>query len=503
MLKKSNPLLSVALVVALASISGCTAMPRELLGDTSKATLAPIDTPLNILGQSSEDIVEIASDNMFISIPAGHSDPMPDIQIRKVSFSGSNPADVIKTLVAGTDISVVVRNEAQSSLVMRHTVTATNISGKLEDVISRLSDSVGFFYQYKNGVLEITSDMLFIAELPPVNSVFESLPQMLKTLGASDVFLDKSSRTLTYRASKVVQEKVSRYLTYIRENKSLIVYDTYIWEVVLNDSKSMAINWNKLNYTPNNQFGMSVSGGGADIAGSLGVGVVYNTANFALDVLAKFLQTQGTLRTISQPKLTLISGGTATFRNGNSINYVSQVGTTTNGNATTTSVTTAQILAGLDMTLSGDISDGTIFTQVKISLNDLQKFNSFTAVGTQLQLPQTANREISTDVRTRSNDTILLAGINTSRSVADHQGMPTPSDALLATSVSGTQERSEMVIVLKPRIIKFVNRKPAPAPFAEIKKAEPATPAETVLTKQQAGPVVEILNRRDSAQATQ
>lgn len=199
------------------------------------------------------------------------------------------------------------------------------------------------------------------------------------------------------------------------------------------------------------------------------------------------------------------------FRNGNSINYVSQVGTTTNASTTTTSVTTAQVLSGIDMLVSGDVSDGTVFTSVRISMNDLQRFNPFVAVGTQLQLPQTANREITTDVRTRSNDTILLAGINSSRVQGDIQGLPLGGPAIAPTSSTDKFERAEMVIVLKPRVIRFTNQvakvtgqsqeveRPtevgAKMPAAAL-ASDAVVDAQTQSSSAQRGPRVTVMKRR-------
>jgi len=473
----SKPGRLVTPIVALllsALIGACMSLPRPVSAPIVLKPVEPIQlpAPADVIGlaPTGEDSIEVASDAMFISLPMADSDALPDIKIKGLSFSNASPYDVMRVVLAGTDISFTIRNEAANSSVLRHSVSAVNMSGKLSRVLDQLSDSVGFYWTYKNGVIDITPDNQFIANLPPSNDVFESLPFMLKNLGATDIFLDKTTRTVAYRATKVAQRKISSYLDHLRRTRSLIVYDTFIWEVILSDVSNMGIQWNKFNASkvmPNSQFALTTSGGQAANSAAIGLGVVYNTSAFALDLLAQFLQTQGTLQNISQPKLMMINGGTAQFRNGVTTNYVSQVGSTTNGAATTTSVTTASVLSGIDLKISGDIFDGTVNTQVQLSLNDLQSFNQFTALGTELKLPQTANREISTVIRSRPRDTIMIAGINVARQQNDAAGLPGSGGTIAAaTSRVKNAERSELVVVMRPRVIKFIKEKSAEAPVA-------------------------------------
>jgi type II secretory pathway component GspD/PulD (secretin) len=482
---------AIALCAALAA--GCTTLERgpmsKEFGALSAANprLPPAEA---VVGMSAEDEVQIAEANMFIALPMSASEPLPDLEVRGLTFSGSTPDEVVRMITAGTDISVVTRGDSPNAAILRHSVAATNVSGKLADVLARLSDSVGFYFNYNNRVLEISPDLQFIVELPPVNTLFESLPQMVKVLGATDIFLDKSARTMTYRATKPNHAKVSNYLNHLRQSKAMIVYDTYIWEVILSDGHSMGVDWNKFNYAPpEKKFGLSLGGAGPAIPGALGVGVVYNTASFALDGLVKFLKTQGTVETISQPKLSMLSGGTASFSNGTIINYASQIGSSTTGQTTNLTLTSAQVQTGLSMTLSGDISDGTVFTSVRMTLNDLQKFDVVTAIGTQVKMPQVASREVITDVRTGSNDTIMLAGITSSRSRSDKEGLPTVGTALLATSSGASIERTEMVIVLRPRVIRFVNA----AHDAQAKAASAEAAAKARPQRKEKGPRVDII----------
>ena len=81
------------------------------------------------------------------------------------------------------------------------------------------------------------------------------------------------------------------------------------------------------------------------------------------------------------------------------------------------------------------------------------KFNRFTALGTDLTLPQTADREVRTSIRARPGDIILLGGITVSKDSID------VSNGITASTKNGDSSRSELVIALKPKVVRFAPAK--------------------------------------------
>ncbi|MFD2274165.1 hypothetical protein ACFS07_32680 [Undibacterium arcticum] len=120
------------------------------------------------------------------------------------------------------------------------------------------------------------------------------------------------------------------------------------FQVDLKDNSDTGIQWNKLGWsgTPGALNGVSnVSGAGngatgtsntvADVIGnaitatksSLGMGLVLSSARFSIDSLINFLQTQGSVKAISRPRLAVISGTKGTLRVGQVTTFISKVGT--------------------------------------------------------------------------------------------------------------------------------------------------------------------------------
>lgn len=490
---------SALALAAVFALGGCASSRPVGAPDVKPSPIKTIE-PKKTIGLSEQD-EELLVGGVEIGEPLvlESGEPLPDVEVPALTFTNARAVDVLSALSQATGVPVTYVDD-QDALKARK-VAVRGLSRRLPQLISELSDLMGFYYTFENGTLKVSSSQQFIVPVPPVNDLMASLPQMVSHLGASSVFLDKSSRTLTYEASKPVNKRVSAYLRYIRDNGSLIVYDAYIWDVTLADSSAMGIKWNQLQFgfgpmgskgtrigsnnitggTLGGSQGSGTTASGASSAGGLGTEIVYSGANFSLDVLLSFLQTQGDVTAISQPRLAMISGGTAQFEDGQSIQYVSRVGAVVGTNTTLSSSETDTVFTGLQMGMSGDVSDGTVYSDVNVSLGQLIRFNSFPSVdGTTQQLPQTSMQQVKTKVRARSGDTILLAGVNTIQYSGDKTGIPGLPGTSLLTSTDKSNTRRELVMVLQPRIIKFKHASESSL-RAEATRAPLAQPAQAAI----------------------
>ncbi|WP_432263140.1 type II secretion system protein GspD [Cupriavidus sp. TMH.W2] len=458
--------MKTTLIAALlcASLAACST--NRLIEPPAQGELTKIKVP-----QPDQTVGSSAIDELLISgaeiVPpkalVGESAALPDLPVPPLSFSNAQTVDVLSAVSAATNIPMTFVQE--DSKLKSKMVSVRNLSRRLPQLMKELSETMGFYYSFEDGVIKVSSDQQFIVPIPPVNDLMESLPIMVGRLGATQVFLDKSSRTMTYMASKSANKRIAAYLKYVRDTKSLIVYDMFVWEVTLTDTHAMGIKWDQfkigfgpVNATAGGKIGSTNITGGStgQTTGGLGANIVYNGANFSMNLLLSFLNTQGTVSSISQPRLALVSGSTAQFQDGQSIEYVKRLGAAIGNGTTLSSSETGVIFTGLDVGLAGDESDGTIFTDVQASMGELIRFNDFPSVdGTVQKLPQRSMREIRTKVRARSGDTILLAGINSNRYSGDLTGVPGLSNTSLLNSMEKDSTRRELVMVLRPRVVRF------------------------------------------------
>lgn len=469
----------VTVICAAFMASGCTNLPRSELADKFphvKAIEKPVDPA--VIGMSDTfdiDLPGLVNDDMFIATPLESSEPLPNFNVHPFSISNATLFDFMRIILDGSGISSSIDIEHIGANVARRSVSASNISGSLSSVLDTFSRSMGFYYYYVGGVLHVAPDRQFIAKLPPVNDLFDSLPPMLKTLGATDVFVDKTNRTVTYRATQATQNKADAYLKWVRESKKLIVYQTWIVEVTLSDATNTGVQWNKLAWTgtagraPVSINMSSTAGATAAAAGSVAVGTVFTGAHFSMDVLANFLKSQGTLNQLSRIPLMFLAGGNTQLSNGATDYYVSSIGAPTiaaNGQVIQGQSQLSPLNTAMTLKLSGDIYDSTVFSKVEMSKTSLVGYTSFPAgQGQNMLAPSTTDISFGpADVRVRSGDTILIAGVNYEKFTSDISGLPGLTGSVgLATNNSRTSQHTELVIVMSPKIIQF-SRNSAPVP---------------------------------------
>lgn len=435
--------------------------------------LEPLTMPSKAIGMEAgdddmgSDFISIQSRQDLIPTALDNSDPLPPYVVPRISFSGTPLQDVLQVVIRDSGVALSVVWDTQASKISRSSASMNQLGGDLTSVLNKLADSYGFYWRFKDGMLHITADRQYITPVPPISDLFDSLPIMVKTLGGTDVFLDKSARLITFRADSQSFFKIKSYLDITRKNRSLIIYDTYIWEVVLNDGSKMGVDWGALRGPG---MGTSLTAGPSSAlsaatnlltaglvnaaSGGTGLALSFAGSRFSMNVLIDFLRSQGTVNSLSQPKIQLLSGGKAALKDEIATTYVSRISSSTvsAGTVIPGSVETSQVKTGMTLEVSGDVSDGTIFSDIALKVSDLLSMGSATVNGNTITLPQTASREVSTHVRAKPGDTILLAGIQYDKlNSAINSGMG------MVRSNRSDVMRSELIIVMRPRIKNFVS----------------------------------------------
>lgn len=476
----------VAAAIALLILGGCTQLPRSESDSGIAPKPAPLSAPdpANVIGMDDADVVQTipTTDDVqpfYVASPLDESDPLPDIRLTGISFSTQSIYEAMRQILAGTPLSFSINYANPNSAVQRRNVVAEKVSGSLSAILDSLSNTLGIYYTYKDGVINITPDRQYIVSIPPIEDAMDSVVGMIQRLGGQSVHLDKPSRVVTFRASRPDYQQINAYLAHIRKNRVMLVLEATVWEVGLNDAKSTGIQWNKLTANngqgvatanaatatsgsipaPDVVQGINLSGGqSSSLPGSVGLAMVYNTSRFALDALASFLKTQGTLVTLSQPKWSLLTGTKpTTLKTGTETPYVASIATTVVNNSVVNSTTYSKFTSGLEMSVSGDYSDGTVYSTLKLKLTDFIQWVETPSNGQVTRQPQLANRELEIPaIRLRPGHTVMLAGINIQRAASTDSGLPLGGDSVVPTYSDRNKTRSELVIVLRvSRMIRF------------------------------------------------
>jgi hypothetical protein len=302
-------------------------------------------------------------------------------------------------------------------------------------------------------------------------------------LGARDTYLDRLNSTVVFRSNRTSLRAIEQYVRQMRAARAMLIYEVHVYQVDLTDDTKSGINWNRFGWTEDSIIrdatgGSSGGGSGGNTGGSqspptgdvfspfgaanraatlvregdFGIGAVFSGPNFNAQILLNFLRSQGTVRVVSQPRIGMMSGSRGSLQVTGNNTYVAKVGTNIGTNLNQVTVETETLRTGFELTLFGLERDGVIFTDINLSISELLRFTAFTALGTELQLPQTSSRDVKTNVAARPGDVILLAGISVARDNAD------VTNAAGGNSKETQTQRGELVIALRPKVVRFVKR---------------------------------------------
>jgi len=478
---------SLAVFAAVATLGGCAwDHDRESVRtayDLDEPQKALLNDGTDIIGKNQTDpIVHIYVDSeVLVPRPLEKSEPLPDVRVEDFSAVDASILEAFRVLLLDEGVSVSVDPALQDVRV-----NILDLSGQLKDVLDRVSETSGVYYVYRNGLLVVKPKRTFVVGLPsiplsPISAdspgpddatsvVFDEMSEVIQNFGGENVKIDRFSRMLTFTANRKSYEDVSNYLEEVKKSKVMIVYETYVFEVTLEDSNNRGINWSAFDLLINDlgETGSTLATtftGGATASGNpLTFGATYASNKLDVGTTITFLESQGDLETISKPTIAMISGTSARFEVGESRSYVDRVDITTEGSTQTVTPSTAELSTGFLMRLSGDYVDETVFTRMELEISDLLELNDVTfgsgANITTIQLPRTTTRSLQNQIRARPGDTILIAGINESRDESAVEGVPGFVEGPFPFQSNNSQatERTEIVIVMVPRIIKFVNK---------------------------------------------
>lgn len=181
-------------------------------------------------------------------------------------------------------------------------------------------------------------------------------------------------------------------------------------------------------------------------------GKVDRTHSF--EVLLKFLKTLGETRLLSNPKLAVINNQEARIHIGRKEAYVTT--TTTTGQTTTTTAEDVTFVdVGIQLSVTPTINDdGYISLQIKPEISSVVDVLT-TPSGNEIPIIDTSLAE--TTVLVKDSSTIIIGGLRREEETESSEGLPIfsqiPVLGNLFTSKKKTRERSELLVMITPRIV--------------------------------------------------
>jgi MSHA type pilus biogenesis protein MshL len=278
---------------------------------------------------------------------------------------------------------------------------------------------------------------------------------------AASVIVNAESGVITVRATQRQHDRIQEFVDRVTNSagKQVLIEATIV-EVTLKDDYQQGINWTQL------------AGGGT--LSFVGNALTKNAANLTYtrggnpDALITMLNTFGTTKVLSSPRVSVMNNQTALLKVVENYVYFSvkaDTTTTANVGTTTTYTTTPQsVSVGLVVSVTPQISDGdavtlnvrpTITSVAREVLDpnpDLKK-NSISNL-----VPVIRTREIESVMRIASGNIAILGGLMEDKIDYQNQRVPLLGQIPLAGELLNNRDnlaqKTELVIFLRPVVIK-------------------------------------------------
>ena len=445
------------------------------------------------------------------------SEELLPLKTRIVSISARDTPlrDVLHVIAEATGLNLVMDKGVNPEIPL--TVTLRHISA--EDALNIIVASVDYFYSVKDNILTVKAMDTRVFEFgqPPVIQdyavdvggdilggaagvttttgmaagttglrggvtqrieadkvafkLWDSIEKAIAGLpGIASFSVNRMTGTIIVTATKKDLERVENYLAAIKKvlNRQVII-EARIVEVQLSEALRYGIDWTAV---------LEKSGLGRVTVGTekFATVVADDMPSFHIGItgrdfiaLLKALQTQGNVRVLSNPRVNIMNGQTSLLSVGRNVNFISRVETTTTTAATgvlpttTFTVETSGILSGIMIGIVPYISDtGEITMAITPIVSDLIRLEDKTLgkVGEniiQISLPTVDLRELSTTVRVKDGEMVIIGGLMQKKEVSEDSKVPLLGDipliGYLFKSRKRLDEKTELVIMLKPTIV--------------------------------------------------
>jgi general secretion pathway protein D len=278
---------------------------------------------------------------------------------------------------------------------------------------------------------------------------------------AASVIMNAESGVITVRATQRQHERIQEFVDRVTHSagKQVLIEATIV-EVTLKDGYQQGINWTQL------------AGGGT--VSFVGNALTKNAANLTYtkggnpDALITMLDTFGTTKVLSSPRVSVMNNQTALLKVVENYVYFSVKADTTTtanvGTSTTYTTTPQSVSVGLVVSVTPQISDGDAVTlnvrptitsvaREVLDPNPELKKNAISNL-----VPVIRTREIESVMRVASGNIAILGGLMEDKIDYQNQRVPLlgqiPIAGELVNNRNNASQKTELVIFLRPVVIK-------------------------------------------------
>ncbi len=288
---------------------------------------------------------------------------------------------------------------------------------------------------------------------------------------AASVIASPETGVITVRATSRQHEKVQEFLDRVMASaRRQVLIEATIVEVELSDGYQQGIEWNRLR-ADGSGFEVKTPSLSSNVGNALTPFVFsYSDKSQPLNLLAavNLLQSFGTLKVLSSPKLTVLNNQTATLKVSEEFVYFKVKSDVSAGSITSNALkaftTTPQSVSiGFFMSLTAQISDhDTVTLSIRPSISSISDLKQdpnpdLASANIKNLVPQIRTREIESLMRIESGDIAVLGGLMEDQQNNKLGRFPGLGDVPLFGEVLNKRDNSsrktELVIFIRPTVI--------------------------------------------------
>ncbi len=343
-----------------------------------------------------------------------------------------------------------------------------------DSIEKALSSILGIRTQSNIGSQQLTQTTTI---QPPTGQIQPARAVIQPVITTQEHFvINRLTGTIMVTATKKNMERVEQYLNTIKAVMGRqVLIEAKVIEVSLSDSLKYGIDWSFLREWSHGTHNWSIGGSTKDFTSVVPSTSPYSDIRFSLTTTAirdfsfviKALSEFGDIRTLSNPRISIMNGQTSLLTVGRNFTFISKAEsnvTTSSGGSPiiTYTVETSNLLSGLIIGIvpyideKGEISL-TITPVISNLINISEKTYGSTGAQTIIQLPVVDLRELSTTVKVKDGEVVIIGGLIKKQEGISESKTPILGDIpIIGTLFKGhdrIQSNTELVILLQPRII--------------------------------------------------
>ncbi|MDY6972985.1 MAG: hypothetical protein SV775_11730 [Thermodesulfobacteriota bacterium] len=309
------------------------------------------------------------------------------------------------------------------------------------------------------------------AEFKFWDDVEKALSQIVKCSDCPEPIIDRVLGMITLSAPKQIHKDVEKYLSLLEtEAYKQVVIEAKIIEVALSEQHETGVDWSNIfksrKFSGQVRFGSETEGLIWNSEDHFNVGdflrEITITSPEDWEGVVSAFEEYGDTTLISNPKINLLNGHGAVLSAGEQTVYLTGCNvTTTESGVTTSSPEIGAVTQGLTMGVKANImGDDEVILYLFPAITRLLDLKNISNTNCGVvQAPETSVREMATFAKVKDRELLIIGGLIQKRDQVDNSKVPILGDIPLLGKAfqyeSSTELSTELVIIIKPRILPF------------------------------------------------